>query len=359
MPVPFIYTSRLSFEKGTGRTGGQNSQFYRLILVGSLLQKEPTESCYNSFHISFVVFHTLDVNVPSKEHYDPVSYDNALNDNTTKPKVNFHTLESDVPDEADFDIMIPIASVDEYGTQKVTVDASGFFFLKFSYAQGAEEVLWNGPWMIRGTPIFLNKWSPSNGLSRIATKLGTPMMLGSYTSDMCLEACGHNIYVRAMIEIDAHKEMIDTMVVVVPKLNDIGYTCVTIRIKYEWKLSRCGTCAVFGHTLDRCTKVVLIRTFVVNNNGNATVLANHFDVLNMVVNEEDVTPSSVLGATFAKNGLSRGNNKASDLGADESDSEAEEVFNETTSFMAPKQPKVSSSSRVEGGGNEKSSLCEQ
>nr|GEX41466.1 hypothetical protein [Tanacetum cinerariifolium] len=86
-------------------------------------------------------------------------------------------------------------------------------------------------------------------------------------------------------------------------------------------------------------QVVLIRTFMVNNNGNATVLANHFDVLNMVVNEEDVTPSSVLGATISKEGLNRGNNKASDLGADESDSEAEEVFNETTSFMAPKQSK--------------------
>ncbi|GJS23504.1 hypothetical protein Tco_0452136 [Tanacetum coccineum] len=37
MPVPFIYTSRLSFEKGTGRTGGQNSRFHRLILAGSLM----------------------------------------------------------------------------------------------------------------------------------------------------------------------------------------------------------------------------------------------------------------------------------------------------------------------------------
>nr|GEW09642.1 hypothetical protein [Tanacetum cinerariifolium] len=151
--------------------------------------------------------------------------------------------------------------------------------------------------------IYTSQFSFEKGTGRI----------GDQNSSM-----GHNIYVRAMIEIDAHQEMIDTLVV-----------------------------------------VVLIRTFVVNNNGNATILANHFDVLNMVVNEEDVTPSSVLGVTFSKDGLNRENNKASDLGAGESDNKGEEVFNETTSFMAPKQSKVSSSSRVVGGGNGNSSLCEQ
>ncbi|GJR41276.1 hypothetical protein Tco_1216960 [Tanacetum coccineum] len=312
MPVPFIYTSRLSFEKGTGRTGGQNSQFYRLILVGSLLQKEPAESCYStnldSFHISFVVFHTLDVNVPSKEHYDPVSYDNALNDNTTKPKVNFHTLESDVPDEADFDIMIPIASVDE-----------------FSYAQGTEEVLRNGPWMIRGTPIFLNKWSPSVSLTKEElSKVQVPMKNVDTSIDgfQVLKKHGHNRKQQDKIMGFKTKSKI---------LYRPFQLTRTLRLRSMATKQAKGIMSLI--------QVVLIRTFVINNNGNAMVLANHFDVLNIVVNEEDVTPSSVLGATFAKNGLNRGNNKASDLGADESDSEAEEVYNETTSFMAPKQPK--------------------
>nr|GEW81306.1 hypothetical protein [Tanacetum cinerariifolium] len=70
---------------------------------------------------------------------------------------------------------------------------------------------------------------------------------------------------------------------------------------------------------------------------------------------EDVTPSSVLGATGAKDGSNPTNNKASDLGAEESDSEVVEIFNETTSFMDPNQSKVSSSSTSEGG-NRKSSL---
>nr|GEU43341.1 hypothetical protein [Tanacetum cinerariifolium] len=63
----------------------------------------------------------------------------------------------------------------------------------------------------------------------------------------------HSSYFTTMIEIDAHRMMIDTLVAVVPKLNDIGYTRVTICIEYEWKPHRCGTSAVFGHTLDTCT----------------------------------------------------------------------------------------------------------
>ncbi|GJT81307.1 hypothetical protein Tco_1055649 [Tanacetum coccineum] len=64
---------------------------------------------------------------------------------------------------------------------------------------------------------------------------------------------------------------------------------------------------------------------VVINNDNTTVLVNPFDVLNIVVNEEDVTPSSVLDTTVAKDGSNPENNKASDLGAKESDSEVEEA----------------------------------
>ena len=80
--------------------------------------------------------------------------------------------------------------------------------------------------MIQVTPIFLNKWSPfvsltkedlskvpvwvkmydvvlaaytSDALSMIATKLGTPMMLYSYTSNICLESWASSSYARAII----------------------------------------------------------------------------------------------------------------------------------------------------------------
>ncbi|GKA08421.1 zinc knuckle CX2CX4HX4C containing protein [Tanacetum coccineum] len=51
----------------------------------------------------------------------------------------------------------------KYGLEKVTL-VKGFLFFKFSSNEGVDSVLRDGPWMIRGVPIFLNKWSPSLSL---------------------------------------------------------------------------------------------------------------------------------------------------------------------------------------------------
>ncbi|GKA92129.1 hypothetical protein Tco_0814054 [Tanacetum coccineum] len=52
-----------------------------------------------------------------------------------------------------------------------------------------------------------------DGLSAIATKLGTPLMLDSYTSDMWLQSWGMSSYAREMIDLRADVKMKDTIVV--------------------------------------------------------------------------------------------------------------------------------------------------
>ncbi|GKB32498.1 putative reverse transcriptase domain-containing protein [Tanacetum coccineum] len=46
-----------------------------------------------------------------------------------------------------------------------------------------------------------------DGLSVIATKLGTPLMLDSYTFDMCLQSWGGSSYARVMIELRVDVEL--------------------------------------------------------------------------------------------------------------------------------------------------------
>ncbi|GJW90426.1 hypothetical protein Tco_0167979 [Tanacetum coccineum] len=77
-----------------------------------------------------------------------------------------------------------------------------------------------------------------DGLSAIGTKLGTPLMLDSYTSDMCIQSWGMSSYARAVIEFRADVELKNTIVVAMSKL-------------------------VFGHVLDECPKN--IRSNVVKN----------------------------------------------------------------------------------------------
>ncbi|GJW72507.1 hypothetical protein Tco_0129424 [Tanacetum coccineum] len=75
--------------------------------------------------------------------------------------------------------------------------------------------------------LMVFSWGRSeDGLSAIATKLGTPLMPDSYTSDMCLQSWGRSSYARVMIELRADMELKDNIVVAMPKITREGhYTC--------------------------------------------------------------------------------------------------------------------------------------
>nr|GEY52564.1 hypothetical protein [Tanacetum cinerariifolium] len=94
-----------------------------------------------------------------------------------------------------------------------------------------------------------------DGLSLIASKIGTPLMLDSYTCSMCLESWGRSSYARILTEIDARNDLYDIMVIFVRSVEGSGYTKETTRVEYEWKPTCCGTCLVFGHSGDECPKI--------------------------------------------------------------------------------------------------------
>nr|GEV32709.1 hypothetical protein [Tanacetum cinerariifolium] len=93
-----------------------------------------------------------------------------------------------------------------------------------------------------------------DGLSAIATKLGTPLMLDSYTSDICMQSWGMSSYAKAMIELRADMELKDNIVAVMPKITREGYYSCNIRVEYEWKPPRCVCCKVYGHVQEEYPK---------------------------------------------------------------------------------------------------------
>ncbi|GJY77709.1 copia protein [Tanacetum coccineum] len=143
-----------------------------------------------------------------------------------------------------------------------------------SSKDGLDAMLENGPWFIRNNTLILKKWDSDvnllkedignvlvwvklhdvrmtafseDGLSVIATKLGTPFMFDSYTSDMCMQSLGRLSYARVMIELRADVELKDTIVVAMPKL------------------------LVFGHVLNECpNKIVSDVVKNLNNPRQAT-----------------------------------------------------------------------------------------
>nr|GEW47806.1 hypothetical protein [Tanacetum cinerariifolium] len=97
-----------------------------------------------------------------------------------------------------------------------------------------------------------------DGFSAIATKLGIPLMLDSYTAAMCMDYWGWSNYAKAMVKLQVDVELKDTIVVDVLKFAGGGYTMNIIHVEYEWTPPKCSICQVFSHVLDECPKKIVL-----------------------------------------------------------------------------------------------------
>ncbi|GJU67219.1 retrotransposon protein, putative, ty1-copia subclass [Tanacetum coccineum] len=159
--------------------------------------------------------------------------------------------------------------------------STGLFSFQFSSIDELDAMLENGPWFIRNNPLILKKWHPDvnllkedvstvavwvklygvpvtafseDGLSAIATKLGTPLMLDSYISNMCMQSWGRSSYARAMIELHTYMELKDNIMVAMPKITREGHYKCNMHVEYEWKPPRCASCKDLGHNHEECPK---------------------------------------------------------------------------------------------------------
>ncbi|GJT14867.1 hypothetical protein Tco_0873573 [Tanacetum coccineum] len=123
---------------------------------------------------------------------------------------------------------------------------------------GMESVLENGPWLIHRVPLILNEWTLNTILKKDEIKsapIGRPIMLDTYTSNMCLHSWGRSTYARALIEISADMELKKSLVIAIPLCNKVGHTFATIDIEYEWIPPRCESCKFFDHISTKCPKL--------------------------------------------------------------------------------------------------------
>nr|GEW84627.1 hypothetical protein [Tanacetum cinerariifolium] len=148
--------------------------------------------------------------------------------------------------------------------------------------EGMKSVMVNGPWLIQRVPLILNEWTPNTilkkdeikrvpvwvkmhhvpivaysdiRLSLITTQIRKPFMLDSYKSNMCLHSWGRSTYARALIEILADVDLMDSLVIAIPRCDKEGHTFATIDIEYEWTPPGCASCKIFDHASDKCPKL--------------------------------------------------------------------------------------------------------
>nr|GEX66109.1 hypothetical protein [Tanacetum cinerariifolium] len=154
---------------------------------------------------------------PSKSTFNPnkgTSYANLFTGGPSRKAMNFRTLFTLAKNEVD--VVVPVESIRAISEQ--------IFSFHFSYMGGLDAMLENGNVMVwvkhYGVPVTAFN---EDGLSAIATKLGTPLMLDSNTSDMCIQSWGRSSYERALIEVRADVELKDNIVAAMPKLVEEGF----------------------------------------------------------------------------------------------------------------------------------------
>ncbi|GJS65584.1 hypothetical protein Tco_0680148 [Tanacetum coccineum] len=143
----------------------------------------------------------------------------------------------------------------KYGLKRVQLH-DDFFLFQFETKDGMDnkvEVKKAPVWVkLHHVPIVAYS---EIGLSLITTQIGKPIMLDSYTSNMYLSSWGRSTYARALIEVLANNEIMESLTIAIPVGKDKGHTLATIDIKYKWKPPRCSTCMIFDHFTDKCPKL--------------------------------------------------------------------------------------------------------
>ncbi|GKB46102.1 ribonuclease H-like domain-containing protein [Tanacetum coccineum] len=173
----------------------------------------------------------------------------------------------------------------QFGLQNLMKNDDGVFLFKFDSKEGLEKVLERGPWIIRNTPLILNRWTlnvslkrdevtkvpvwvklhnvpvvaySADGLSLIATQIGKPIMLDAFTSSMCEDSWGRINFTHALVEINVDSDLKHEVSMAIPLDDGTGHTREVIKVEYEWKPPHCNDCKIFGHTNDKCPNRVIL-----------------------------------------------------------------------------------------------------
>ncbi|GJV56808.1 RNA-directed DNA polymerase, eukaryota, reverse transcriptase zinc-binding domain protein [Tanacetum coccineum] len=167
----------------------------------------------------------------------------------------------------------------KFGLKHIFPHGNGVFLFKFKNENGINDVIKNGPWMVNGKPMFVQKWDPTvclekaeptklplwvkfknlpleawntKGISAIASRLGNPLIMDQVTTHMCNMGNGRAGYARVLIEVEAGKGLPDQIEIVYRNSDNMEIGRKFIKVEYDWKLPMCSFCLVFGHKDDKC-----------------------------------------------------------------------------------------------------------
>ncbi|GKC69630.1 hypothetical protein Tco_1115513 [Tanacetum coccineum] len=147
---------------------------------------------------------------------------------------------------------------------------------------GLEAVLEGSPWLIRKSLIILKNVFKEDGNSLIATFIGKPVMLDSYTSSMCNDSWDRSCFDWCLIEVNSEADLVDVVTIGIPSLTKDGFTKETICVEYEWMPPRCDICKICSHVHDHCLKKVVSPPIVTTSTAVTPTIEKSNDGFQMV-----------------------------------------------------------------------------
>nr|GEV39038.1 isocitrate lyase [Tanacetum cinerariifolium] len=149
-----------------------------------------------------------------------------------------------------------------------------------------------------------------DGLSAIVRKLGTPLMLDSFTTSIIMESWVQLSFARAMIDLRVDNDLKDNLVMVVPKIKGDGYILYSIR------------------------KIVPDMSKNVKNHSGANIEILHpFEALNTVDKEVRAAPSRTVCSNKCVADVNIGYKKVINVAYKDSNSDVIEDDNETSRVL--------------------------
>ncbi|GJR67211.1 hypothetical protein Tco_0013276 [Tanacetum coccineum] len=236
----------------------------------------------------------------------------------------------------------------KFGLVHVMMNANGFFFFKFSSIEGMNKC-----------GIYY-RWIECDG-----SKLGILIMLDSYTSSMCLQLWERMYYAYALIDIRDDNELKEDMVIVIPNIEDDGEVHFKLKKPIWQAVSKKNSASSSGlkknYEVSRKNKnVVQDVVGSASSSPSNTPLVARINELEsqmikgkLVLLDDDGQPLKLFTSTLPSS-FNVVSEKADDVVNEDNDSEVEEAYDETATYMASMGFNVYKASKSGSGGGNKS-----
>nr|GEU71621.1 hypothetical protein [Tanacetum cinerariifolium] len=204
------------------------------------------------------------------QDFEGKSYANVLRKDETSINKNLIFISPKITDDGDVKVLFDEAIVNkECAKWKFTI-CGHFIGQNMSYYElrdeiGMKQVLDQGPWLIRNRPMFVQKWDPEigmekpepktipiwvklvnipiegwsmEGISALASSLGTPKVMDEKTAQMCQFGVGRTHFARVLVEIEVNKDLQEVIKIeYIGENKDVKGTKL-VNVMYDWKPER-------------------------------------------------------------------------------------------------------------------------